>query len=317
MKSWGIFFIVLCLFACKEPHRDEASEGPFRVENRLFTTYDSNFNVLFKVELSEAPKRIIVLSTPHLSYLNTLQVENSIVGILGMERLEKEYLEAINIGSVQVDLEKVIALNPDLIICNSGQVVDLGRIKENIPVLVVDEYLSSTPLEKLSWITFFGEVFKKQEFARDYFTSEKSKYQKKDQIQDGILQLNCFSGKYYLPGCTSYITNLVKDAGGKLNCKSEGSNSVIVSEEESMLMVNQAEYVLFFDWAVDTIGIKTRLKPIIDLSEDKRLKVIYCNTTLTGFMEESVIHPSAIINDLNLLLKEKKNTNYFSLLSID
>lgn len=316
MNSWGIFFISLLLFSCSVK-KEQKSGSRFKVENTRYSTYDGSGNVLSEVIIEQIPKKVIVLSSPHLSYLKMLNVESSICGVLGkrISTSEGQILESVGTFN-QIDLEKIIELNPDLIFCNSGQLPDLGRLKELFPILVIDEYLSNSPIEKTRWIRFFGDVYGKGVLANRLLDKEKLNYIEKEKIGDKIIQLNHFSGKYYLPGCESYIASLVNDAGGDFACKNKSSNSQILSEEEAILFLNQNEYLLFFDWAKDSHGLEDRLSSLIQISKNKELRVIYCNAENSLFFERSIESPSLILNDLHLLLKTKKKTEFFSLLTV-
>lgn len=317
MKSWGIFLCVLLLTGCIDSSLKQKEVVDFSVEGDVFTTLSESGTVLSSVKLETPPERVVVLSTPHLSFIKLLSVTNELVGVLEKERLDSSYHEITNVGTAtQINLEKIIALNPDLILCNSGQLAELKRLKNSVPILVVDDYLAKTPLQKTKWILFFGEIFRKQTQAQSYYSNQEKTYETFDTQPIEIIQLNNFSGKYYLPGCESYIANLVRDAGGKFLCKSEKSSSDVLSEEEAILYMNKSDRLLFFDWASDTTGLQGRLSEVKGLANAKKLQVIYCNTHQSGFFEKSITNPSKVVGDLNALIKGETETQFFKLIKI-
>jgi len=323
MRILLILMITLVVVACS-PNIENESEHKIEVSNKFKVLNDSVFKTYNKqVEISSAvfssaPKRVVILATPLFSYIKALGVEDNVAGILSLNRLKNISPAIKSVGeNSEVDQERIIALSPDLIICNSYQLKSLLRIKSKYQILVVDEYAESNPLKKSSWIAFFGALFHKGKKGAEIYFNIVSKYEAFPIENKRIIQLNNYAGKWYLPGCNSYISKLIKDSGGKVDCDSEKVGSDVISEEAAMVKLNELDYLLFFDWEKDTSGLKLRLKPVLDLVKRKQLNVLYCNTIQTNFFDESILKPNVIIGDLNRLITKEKNGTFFKLITLE
>lgn len=238
--------------------------------------------------------------------------------MLSLDRLTNVSSTIKSVGeNTEIDQERIIALSPDLIICNSYQLKGLERIKSKYQILVIDEYSESSALKKASWIAFFGALFYEGKKGDEIYFNILSKYKPFPIENKKVIQLNNYAGKWYLPGCNSYISKLVKDSGAQIDCDSEKSGSDVISEESAMVKLNQLDYLLFFDWEKDTSGLKVRLKPVLDLINKKQLKILYCNTMQTSFFDESVLQPNVVISDLNRLITKGKDGKFFKLITLE
>jgi iron complex transport system substrate-binding protein len=90
-----------------------------------------------------------------------------------------------------------------------------------IPVVYTAEYLEPHPLGRAEWIKFFATFFDKARLADTIFSKIEQEYlniKAKSSIKEHkpqILLNTPFEGIWYLPGTSSYIVQLINDAGGK------------------------------------------------------------------------------------------------------
>lgn len=321
MKLLYFFFLSLIFFSCSN-----ASETRYRmgkgdkysvIQDSIFKTFNQS-NELSRVVFSSAPIKVIILSTPFYGYIKALNSENSIIGMLSKDRIANVPSAVVSVGDdLEIDQEKIIALSPDLIICNSYQLKGIDRLKSKYQVLVIDEFLETNPLMKASWIKFFGALFRKKEQSNKIYSKVKANYVPFPEQNVKIVQLNNYGGKWYLPGCKSYISQIIRDAGGKVDCESDKSSSDVISEESAMVKLNQLNYLLFFDSAKDTVGIRTRLKPVLNLVKSDKIKLLYCSTKTTNFFDKSILNPDKVLNELNVLITEGIDGEFFKLITIE
>lgn len=321
MKLLYLLLITVLFYSCGSNQEEgaivELSQRCRVINDSIFSTY-SKGKEISSVTFSKIPERVVLLATPLYSYVRAISMEKNIVGMLSVDRVANALSSIKNVGTnSEIDLEKVISLNPDLIICNSYQLKNLVRIRSEIQVLVVDEYSENSALKKASWVSFFGALFQQGAKGDALYLDILSKYQPFDPVEKKVIQLNNFGGKWYLPGAGSYISKVIKDAGGQIVFESEKSGSDIISEETAFVRVNELDYLLFFDWKEDTIGLRNRLRPVLNLLKKKDLKLLYCNTVQTNFFDESVLQPEIVISDLNRLIKSEKDGKFFKLITLE
>jgi iron complex transport system substrate-binding protein len=321
MKLLYFFFLTIIVFSCTNANEFtdsvEKSDKYSIIQDSIFKTFNHG-NELSRIVFSSAPQKVVVLSTPFYGYIKALNSENTIIGMLSKDRVPDVASSVIRVGDdVEIDQEKIIALSPDLIICNSYQLKGIARLKSKYQVLVIDEFLETNPLKKASWIKFFGILFNKEKKSNTIYSKVKTNYVPFPELDVKIVQLNNYAGKWYLPGCKSYISQIIRDAGGKVDCDSDKSSSDVISEESAMVKLNQLQYLLFFDSAKDTVGLRIRLKPVLNLVKSDKIRLLYCNTTSTNFFDKSILNPDKVLNELNVLITKGVDGEFFKLITLE
>jgi iron complex transport system substrate-binding protein len=321
MKILYFFFFTLIVFSCSNTSetdkRVDIKNNYSIIQDSIFQTYN-NGNELSRIVFSSTPKKVVILSTPFYGYIKALNSENCIIGMLSKNRVPNVSSSIMSVGDdVEIDQEKIIALSPDLIICNSYQLKGIARLKSKYQVLVIDEFLETNPLKKASWIKFFGALFNKEKKSNTIYSKVKTNYVPFPELDVKIVQLNNYGGKWYLPGCKSYISQIIRDAGGKVDCDSDKSSSDVISEESAMVKLNQLKYLLFFDAAKDTLGLRIRLKPVLNLVKADTIKLLYCSTTNTNFFDKSILNPDKVLNELNVLITKGIDGEFFKLITLE
>lgn len=321
MKLLCLFFLSIVILSCSNNNESvyisDTSDKYEIVQDSIFRTFNGNKEIS-SIVFSSVPQKVIVLATPLYSYIRALNVERNVVGMLSLERLSGIPTSIKSLGkNNEIDLEKIIELSPDLIICNSFQLKSISILKTKYQILVIDEYLENNPLRKASWIVFFGALFHKKTESNNIYSKIKRNYTSFPSEGIKVIQLNNYGGKWYLPGCKSYISQVIRDAGGEVDCDSEKVGSDVISEESAMVKLNKLDYLLFFDFAQDTSGLKIRLKPVLDLVKSNKLKVLYCSTIKTNFFNESILNPDVVLNGLNSLITQGIDGEFFKLIILE
>ncbi|MFT4898270.1 MAG: ABC-type Fe3+-hydroxamate transport system substrate-binding protein [Flavobacteriales bacterium] len=321
MCKWGFFIVLSFLLGCSQSPKKKSLNAVSNFQSDLFEvkkdsvfTYTFNHEVLSSLELSSF-RKVVLLSTPFYAYVEKLGAENKVVGLFNKSRVGNVSDSIMSIGEgSEIDIERIISLNPDLIICNSYQLEALESIRT--AKLLVDDFNESSPLCKASVINLFGAVFSKRVKSKLIFDSIVKSYAKPDFLDYSIGQLNNFGGVWYQPGCETYLANLVKDAGLQMNCVDGRKTSVVLSQEEALVAINNSDYLLFFDWKKTEEGLNDRLTEARRLSKNN-LKIIYCNTYQSEFFQKSILMPGKIINDLNKVVKTKKEGEFFKIINLE
>ena len=132
-------------------------------------------------------QKVVALSSAQIGYMVRLGVQDRIVGI-GEGRYVYDstlYARAIN-GEVRevgnggtLDLEKVVALEPDLVMtfATGGAHDDYERINAlSLPLMLTSEWQEETPLAKAEWIKLYGKLFGVEPLADSIFEQSKKNY---------------------------------------------------------------------------------------------------------------------------------------------
>jgi iron complex transport system substrate-binding protein len=177
-------------------------------------------------------KRIVCLSTTHLSFLSSLGVLDRVVGVSGGKYISNEFIlsrigkgEVVDLGYEQsLNYELLLSIKPDIVFAygvGSESLGYLNRIRElGVKVVIIGEYLESTPLAKAEWIKVFGAMLGKPAEADSIFSRIESEYiavssrfrssPKKPKV---FINLP-WNDVWYFPGNENYMATLISDAGG-------------------------------------------------------------------------------------------------------
>lgn len=322
MKFWGIFvFVVVVLFSCAEKRvkvvSDTISSNFIVSDSSFIYSLSSSGDTVSVVSIQKEYERIVVLATPLYTFFEELQATDDIKGIYSLERLQglPSHIQNVSSGG-GVDIERLIEIQPDLIVCNSYQKQDLERINGDCEILIIDEYLEHNPIQKASWLIFFGKLLHVEKAANLAFEKIKASYVSFPTINLKVLQLNSFES-WFQPGCGNYIAQLISDAGAKMVCVPNEDGSVVVSQESAMQLLNNLDYLLFFDWELDQTSLKSRLKEVLKIRNEKKLAVLYCNTQKSQFYQKSILNPGEVIKDINFVLTTQEEGDFFKILTIE
>lgn len=257
-----------------------------------------------------------MLANPFYTYFETLKSESKIVGVFNLSRMKSAANHIVSVGEgANFDLEKIISLKPDLIICNSYQLDQIKSVQTE--KLVYDEYSESDPNKRVELLSLIDPLvagacdvdsvvrIKKSLINKDY-----------EDLGIKVLKLDNFGGNWFKPGCSTYINKVFEMSGAELACANGSSKSGKVSNEEAIILLSKFDVLLFMDWAESQKGLNERLSKIIEL-ENHPSKLLYCNTVKTSYFQESILNSGEIIADLHQVLKTSKPGEFFELIDLE
>jgi iron complex transport system substrate-binding protein len=232
-------------------------------------------------------KRIICMSTTHLSMLSALDEEASVVGFSGTKyiytgNLVKEVIKG-DIREIgyedNLNKELILKMNPDLVMVygigseSSGYI---GKLKEmGVKVVYNADYLETDPLGKAEWIKLMGALYSRENMADSIFSTIENEYNNlksyiraKAEEKPKVLLGMPFKDTWYISPGNSYISKLIGDAGGEYLWQStESSVSMPTGLENVYIKAIEADFWL------NTGGVNS-LNEI--LSVDPRLASLKC-----------------------------------------
>ena len=269
-------------------------------------------------------KKMVSTSTTHIALLEAL---GSLEVLKASNSLEYVYSEKVRklaeagkitaLSEQSVELEKILALQPDILMVSGMQASQMANyqkiIDAGIPVLINSEWMETHPLGKAEWIKVIGLLLDKEKEAQKYFEDIVAKYQniqklvkekgKKVKVAVGTPQKE----QWYVPAGESFGAMLLQDAGAEYAfMDTKGTGSLQMSRElvfskfaDASVWLNaelpqQAEAIFFCEY---TNFLSVRDAQIYD--RQKRLSPKGGN----DYWESAVIHPEIVLADLVKILQ--------------
>ncbi|HBG24819.1 MAG: hypothetical protein A2X17_00800 [Bacteroidetes bacterium GWF2_41_61] len=287
-------------------------------------------------------KSVVCMSTSHISYISAIGEESSVVAVSGAQYVTNPKINSgLSSGEIKdigfetsINYEMLLQLSPDVVFTYgiSGENnIYIDKIRElGIKVIVVGDYMEEHPLGKLEYLKFFGTLFSKEAHSDSLFNAIKSRYLSKRELVADVTErpkvlLNApWKDIWYIPGVNSYMSHLIKDAGGQIILSKEGDYpSYPNSLEEVYIEAEKADFWLNPNFYTSLSQLEAG-NPLF-----RRLPVfikgrVFNNTKRntprggSDFWEGGVIEPDVILNDLINILHPQRGDGsklkYYTLL---
>ena len=326
-------YFILCLLglacvACqpKVSTPDLDNTAGFKIEvqgDSTFVTIYSpwqNGQEMQQLSFNQPYERIVCTSATHIGFISELGLTDKVVGVCRPKRIynlsEEDRLRITDIGDdMQPNMEKILLLNPDLIILYTyaqgdpipAQVEALG-----IPILYCNEWTETTPLARAEWIRLFGAVLGCLPKADSIFASVCDAYAqlKVDSLKfkgKSIMSGMSWRGTWYVPAGGTFMGHLFRDAGVSYCYENNPSTSSIPLTMEQALQ----------DFATADIWVGCEANTLQELAAIDS-KHIWFNAYQTeqvynfrrrllpsganDFWESGTVHPERILSDLKKVL---------------
>lgn len=267
-------------------------------------------------------ERVICLSTTHLAFLDILGENPTVAGISGSKyitnpgiRSRMENGEVPDVGYGQnLNFELIVSLKPDVILVYGigSEVTSYSRKLDElgIPVLMVGEYLEESPLGKAEWLKFISVLFNKEELAEEYFTKIEAEYNRLSRLvtdlrhKPKVLVGSPYKDSWWVPGGNSYLSNLIKDAGGEyLGERNDSHESYVISFEHALAWGSEADVWINMSnlsSKKEILGVDERFTSFRVFREGILFNNIKRLSTHGGndFWESGTVNPHLILRDL-------------------
>lgn len=288
-------------------------------------------------------RRVVVLSSAQIGYMLRLGLQDRIVGVGDgkyiadtalygrVERTRQGTLAdgetpVVEVGNgTGLDLEKLIALKPDLVMtfATGGSQDDYERMERlGIPVMLTSEWQEDSPMAKFEWINLYGILFGKSEesyamfketlqsFAKNQKAGTASASRTVDCEGPKVLAGMSYGGVWYAPGGRSYTASLIKSAGGCYLWAADTTRELRLTLEEVMSLADSADVWInpgMFGSPEEVLAAEPRAKFIRAFKEKK----VYQNDGRKGlgggndFFEGAVARPLELIWNLGTQISGK------------
>jgi len=205
-------------------------------------------------------KKAIVSSTTHIPALESLGVENTLIGFPTTQYISSEKTRALidagkirDLGSNQgLNIEIILDIHPDVIIGFSvdGDLKSYKNLERNGQKIIFNsDWTEKTPLGKAEWIKFFGALYDLDEKATEIFNSIEKEYNsvmalvKNTKYQPTIFAGAIYKDQWFLPQGNSWSAYFLKEANGNYLWKdSKGTGSLALSFESVLDKAKDADF---------------------------------------------------------------------------
>ncbi|MBQ9185229.1 MAG: ABC transporter substrate-binding protein [Bacteroidales bacterium] len=290
------------------------------------------------LRVTEPFGRVICMSTSHVAFLDALGCDSVICGVSGVNFVSSLELRSRNVPDVGYDqapdYEKIVALKPDVLLAfkvSSAESPFISKLESlGIRVFTLYEFLENHPLGRAEYIKAFGTVTGRRHEADSIFTTVSSLYNSLKVLRNSpnglgpshfspegsssgpesesdsetsvkVLINIPYGDLWYIPGGDSYMSQLIKDAGGEILGAKEGeTTSRTISLEEAYILSTEADIWLNTGWCRTRADLESA-NPLFGKFEIDR---IYNNTLRTNpeggndFWESGCVRPDLILQDL-------------------
>ncbi|MDE6341016.1 MAG: ABC transporter substrate-binding protein [Muribaculaceae bacterium] len=265
-------------------------------------------------------KRIVAMSSTHVAMLDALGATDRVVAVSGPDYFTNPRILARRDSLADagyegnVNFEALIASSPDLVLLygvNGASSMERKLNTLGIPYVYIGDYLEQSPLGKAEWMVAIAEITGLGNRGRDTFSQIAERYEalRKEVASDaGVrpkVMLNVpYGDSWFMPSASSYMAQLIRDAGGEYVYKKDtGNSSRPIGMEEAYLLASEADVWLNLDRTASAGELKARWPRFADTGAVVSGR-LYNNTRRANsaggndFFESGIVNPDVILRDL-------------------
>ncbi|NQX82013.1 MAG: ABC transporter substrate-binding protein [Flavobacteriaceae bacterium] len=282
--------------------------------------------------------KVIITSTTHVSYLEYLSEENSIIGFPTTKYISSpKTKKLVDIGQItdlgnsnKPNIELIVKLSPDLLIDYSGFNGSDDKYKRlNLPVVSSGAWLEKHPLARAEWVKFFALLYDKQKLGDSIYKEIESKYNNIKEISKtaenipSVFSGSMFQGMWNVPAGGSYMAKFFEDASTDYVWKdSEGVGSLHLSFESVFTKAKDSDFWFSPGMFYSKEQLADKNKYYTNLKSYKQNNIYnYISREDSGsimFFELASIRPDLVLADIVKithpdLLSEYENTFFTKL----
>lgn len=304
----------------------------FKTYNQLY--YLEGEDTAWSVRSSDLPDKDCKIAVTSSVFGGFIEALNCQVDILGIDNInyfnDSIIIDRFNQGKIvsigeegQLQLETILRLKPDVLICSSITAKDQSIVKRlqksGIAVLHCDNFKEQHPLARAEWLKFFGFVCNRQSLAEEVFNEIQANY-------DSIKMKNLataskplvmtdalYQGVWNIPGAQTYTAKLIEDAGGVyvFNDKSDlytyplNLETVVKKAANADIWIHVNQYRSLKEMSDD----EPRYAMFKPFNESRVFNYNKRENKSGGndFWEKGVVRADWILNDLSVIFGNDKN----------
>lgn len=276
-----------------------------------------SISMLYRV--AKPAERIVAMSSTFVAMLEELDALDKVVGVSGLGFISSEALHGMgekvaDVGyDTNVDYEKIVMLNPDLVLLygiNGPNMIE-GKLDElGIPYIYIGDYVEESPLGKAEWVVAIGQLIGKRDEAISAFDGIARRYNElkgrfsASSDKPKVMINTPYNDSWWMPSSTNYMPRLIADAGGDYIYKANtGNASKAIDIEQAYMLVSEADIWINPGQAFTKADVAAMAPRMTDTKVFTAGKVYNNNRRSTkgggnDFYESGAMHPDIILKDL-------------------
>jgi iron complex transport system substrate-binding protein len=278
-------------------------------------------------QVIETPIRSLVgLSSLHVALADFLGASDVLVGLGSLQyvsaapvrqRIAQGKIFAVGDGS-ELNNELLISHQPDLVMATGWPGEGLRKYQviaqAGIPVLLISEWVETTPLGRAEWVKVMAALLDKEALANQKFDQVAREYQRlaalarKETKRPNVIVNLPFKDTWYVPEAGNYMTQFLRDAGAAYHWANQKATGSIPLTVETV-----APVALTADYWLNTGTLTTKAAVV---AQDARFAAfrpfktgqLYnnnCRTNAQGsndYWESGAVRPDLVLGDLIQIL---------------
>jgi iron complex transport system substrate-binding protein len=270
--------------------------------------------------IRDSAARVVCMSSTYVAMLDAIGSVSSVVGVSGLHFVTNGYIREHKdeIGDVgydgNINFELLVALEPDIVLLYgvsgaSGMETKLRELK--IPYMYIGEYVEQIPLGKSEWLVAISEVVGRRDKGVETFSAIPARYHSiRERVRSAGMEspkvmINTpYGDSWFMASTSSYVAQLIKDAGGDYLYKGNSSNqSLTIDMEQAAILTSQADVWINVDGADSIAELSAKYPKFADTPCVKAGQV-YRNDRRSvpqggnDYWESGVVYPDAVLADL-------------------
>jgi len=217
-------------------------------------------------------------------------------------------------GGGSVNVEKLLALSPDLIMTSASGSPELDAhpklLEAGLPVVINADYLEQSPLGRAEWGIFIAAFFDLEDQAAQDFDALAQRYEAAKALtatldsKVSVFTNTDYQGTWYVPGGESYAALLLKDAGaGYIFADQAGFGAAPLAFEAVYDAARDADFWLNVGFATDLDSLLAMDTRYAEFKAFAQGSVYNYNARVTemggsDYFESGVANPDIILKDL-------------------
>lgn len=261
-------------------------------------------------------EKLVVYTSVHASIIEQLKQHERVIGACEVRYIDSKILQerianglVANIGeSTAPNIEKIMDIGTEAILSSPFKDAGYGPAEKlNIPIIEGADYMENHPLGRVEWLKFYGILLGAEKLADSLFNASCKEYLDLKKLTDSVtkrptlLAENKYGGQWFVPGGSSYMATLFKDAGADYIFKdTKISGSLPLSFETVLDKAIKADIWVFKYYNTKDMSyadLKTEYSPYAHFDAFKNRKIFACNTSHVTYYEDIPMHPQHILRD--------------------
>lgn len=195
------------------------------------------------------------MSSSNVAALTAIGAGDAVSAVSGLRYISDKGLHDRGVPDVgyenSLDYETILSLDPDVLVAytvSGAEPQYLSKLRSlGVRVLVLHDHLEQHPLARAEYVRLFGALTGRLAAADSLFAAVRNRYEAlaasvdvRDPVK--VLMNIPYGDAWYIPGADSYMSCLIRDAGGEvLGAEPGTSQSKVISIEQAYALSQEAD----------------------------------------------------------------------------